>query len=171
LGFPITGAAIGIVMALAMWVLADRLPSRTPQQMGLQLDNDVQRAPPMSALAPAARPRLGSALWRDPKFLTLSAGMALGLFTQIGLITHLFSLLAPALGPQPAALAMGLATASAIACRAVVGWVMHPQSDRRIVACASYAAQIAGSILFIAAAGTSAPLLLLGVILFWRRHR
>ena len=40
----------------------------------------------------------GSLLWRDPKFLTLSAGMALGLFAQIGLIAHLFSLLVPALG-------------------------------------------------------------------------
>jgi hypothetical protein len=40
------------------------------------------------------------------KFLTLSVGMALGLFAQIGLIAHLFSLLVPALGPQPAGLAM-----------------------------------------------------------------
>ena len=92
--------------------------------------------------------------------------MALGLFAQIGLITHLFSLLTSALGPQPAALAMGLATASAIAGRTIVGWVMHPQSDRRIMACASYSVQIAGSIAFIAAAGTSAPLLVLGVVLF-----
>ena len=34
------------------------------------------------------------------------------------------------------------------------------------MAAASYAVQIAGSIVFIAAAGTSAPLLILGVILF-----
>jgi MFS family permease len=34
------------------------------------------------------------------------------------------------------------------------------------VACASYAVQIAGSIVFILAAGTSVPLLLLGVVLF-----
>ena len=166
LGFPIAAAAIGIVMALTMRVLGDRLLSQTPQQMGLQPDNDVQRPPPVAAPAPVARPRLGSTLWRDPKFLTLSAGMALGLFAQIGLITHLFSLLARALGPQPAALAMGVATASAIAGRTIVGWVMHPQSDRRIVACASYAGQVAGSIAFITAAGTNTQLLLLGVVLF-----
>ena len=40
----------------------------------------------------------GSLLWRDLKFLTIAAGMALGLFAQIGLIVHLFSLLVPALG-------------------------------------------------------------------------
>ena len=92
--------------------------------------------------------------------------MALRLFAQIGLITHLFSLLAPAVGPQPAALAMGLATTSAIAGRTLVGWVMPPDADRRVVASASYAVQIAGSIMFILVAGSSAPLLFLGVILF-----
>jgi hypothetical protein len=91
LGLPIAAAAIGIVMALGVRVLADRLLSRTPQQMGLQPDNYVQRAPPVSATAAIAQPRLGSSLWHDPKFLTLSVGMALGLFAQIGLITHLFS--------------------------------------------------------------------------------
>ena len=90
LGLPIAAAAIGIVMALTVRVLADRLLSRTPQQMGLQPDNYVQRAPPVSATAAIAQPRLGSSLWHDTKFLTLSVGMALGLFAQIGLITHLF---------------------------------------------------------------------------------
>jgi hypothetical protein len=74
-----------------------------------------------------------------------------------------FSLLAPVLGPQQAALAMGLATASAIAGRTVVGWVMPLDADRRVVASANYAVQIAGSIAFIVAARTSAPLLLLGM--------
>jgi hypothetical protein len=61
---------------------------------------------------------------------------------------------------------MGLATASAIGGHTAVGWVMPVDADRRVVASASYAVQIAGSIAFIAGAGTSAPLLLLGVVLF-----
>ena len=166
LGFPLAAAAIGTVMLLTMWVLANRLLWPTPQQMGLRPDNDDQSAPLRPAYPSAAQPRSKSSLWHDPKFLTLAIGMALGLFAQIGLITHLFSLLAPALGSQPAAFAMGLATAAAIGGRTIVGWAMPPQSDRRIVACASYAVQIAGSIAFIVAAGTSAPLLLLGVVLF-----
>ena len=72
--------------------------------------------------------------------------MALGLFAQIGLIAHLFSLLVPALGAQRAGLAMGLATALAIAGRTLVGWLMPPGADRRLVACTSYAVQIAGSL-------------------------
>ena len=92
--------------------------------------------------------------------------MACGLFAQIGLIAHLYSLMVPALGPQLAGLAMGLATASAIAGRTLVGWLMPADADRRLVACASYTVQIAGSVVFILAAGTSVPLLLLGVVLF-----
>jgi MFS family permease len=92
--------------------------------------------------------------------------MALGLFAQLGLIAHLFSLLVPALGAQLAGVAMGAATVAAIAGRTMVGWLMPVGADRRLVACISYVVQIAGSIAFIAAAGTSVPLLLLGVVLF-----
>ena len=58
----------------------------------------------------------------------------------------------PALGAQYAALAMGLATTSVIAGRTLVGWVMPTDADRRVVASASYAVQITGSIMFILAA-------------------
>jgi MFS family permease len=115
---------------------------------------------------PDARPLAGRQLWGDRKFLTLAAGMALGLFAQAGLLAHLFSLLVPALGAQNAGLAMGLATASAIGGRTLVGWLMPVGADRRLVACVSYGVQIVGSLTLLAAAGTSVPLLLLGVVLF-----
>jgi hypothetical protein len=166
LGFPIAAAAIGVVTISTIWVLADLLFSRTPEEMGLRPDGDALGTMAAPGGSPAAGLRSAPALWGDLKFLTLSVGMALGLFAQIGLIAHLFSLLVPALGPQPAGLAMGLATASAIAGRTLVGWVMPADADRRVVACASYAVQIAGSVVFILAAGTSVPLLLLGVVLF-----
>ncbi len=98
--------------------------------------------------------------------MTLSAGMALGLFAQIGLVAHLFSLLAPALGAQGAGLAMALVTAMAIAGRTLLGRLMPIGADRRLVACGGYAFQLAGSILLAAAAGTNLPLLLGGVVLF-----
>jgi MFS family permease len=105
-------------------------------------------------------------LWRDARFITLAAGAALGLFAQIGLIAHLFSLLVPALGTQIAGIAMGAATAAAIGGRTLVGWLMPVGADRRLVSCVSYAVQIAGSLVLLAAAGTSVPLLLAGVLLF-----
>ena len=165
-GFPAAAAGIGLVMAITMWILADQVFSRTPGQMRLIPDGDAPGAPKTAVASSAAKPLPGSLLWRDRKFLTLAAGMALGLFAQIGLIVHLFSLLVPALGATQAGLAMGLVTAMAIIGRSLIGWAMPADADRRLVASASYAVQIAGCIAFMAADGTSVPLLLLGVVLF-----
>jgi len=166
LGFPIAAAAIGTVAIFTMWALADLVFSRTPEGMGLEPDGDALGILATSITASAAQRRGKLLLWRDLRFLTLAGGMACGLFAQIGLIAHLYSLMVPALGPQQAGLAMGLATASAVAGRTLVGWLMPANADRRLVACASYAVQIAGSLVFILAAGTSVPLLLMGVLLF-----
>jgi MFS family permease len=166
LGFATAAATIGLVMAITIWVLADRLFAQTPQQLGLAPDGDEPGDVPTVRTAPAAALLPGRALWRDRRFVTLAAGMAAGLFAQIGLIAHLFSLLVPALGAEAAGLAMGLATAMAIAGRSLVGWLMPAGADRRLVAAASYGVQIAGSLLFILAAGRSVPLLLLGIMLF-----
>jgi MFS family permease len=165
-GFPAAAAAIGLVMAITMWILADRVFPRSPQQMRLAPDGDAPGAPNTSLTSTAAKPLPGSLLWRDRKFLTLAAGMALGLFAQIGLTVHLFSLLVPALGATQAGLAMGLVTVMAIVGRSLIGWAMPAQADRRLMAGASYAVQILGCAAFIAAAGTSVPLLLVGAVLF-----
>ena len=129
-------------------------------------DGDAPGAAPTFLHGPHVAPLPGQLLWRNHRFLTLSAAMAIGLFAQIGLVAHLFSLLVPALGAPYAGLAMGGATAAAIVGRALVGWLMPHNADRRLVACISYAVQIAGSMALLAAAGTHVPLLLLGVILF-----
>ncbi len=165
-GFPAAAAAIVSVMALTMWVLSDQVFSRTPQGMGMRPDGDGDTAPHPSVTSPAARPLPGSMLWRDRQFLTLAAGMALGLFAQIGLIVHLFSLLVPALGESQAGLAMALITAMAIAGRTLIGWALPADTDWRLVAAVSYAVQIAGSLTLLGAAGTSIPLLYLGIVLF-----
>jgi hypothetical protein len=134
--------------------------------MRLTPDGDAPGTPAIDVTSPSARPLPGNMLWRNLEFVTLSAGMALGLFAQIGLIAHLFSLLVPALGAQLAGLALGLATAAAMAGRTLVGWIMPVKADRRLVACTSYAVQILGSIALIIAAGESVPLLIIGVLLF-----
>ncbi len=165
-GFPLAAVMIGGVMALTVWVMSDRLFSRIPDEAASSADRgaDGAAAPPLTS--PQAKPLPGSSLWHDRSFLTLAAGMAFGLFAQIGLVAHLFSLLVPALGATAAGLAMGAATASAILGRTLVGWVMPAGADRRLVACISYVVQIAGAIALIFAAGTHVPLLVAGVLLF-----
>ena len=166
LGFATAATIIGIVMVVTTWALADLFFSRTTQQMGLAPDGDPVDVPMAVPIARAAKSLPGMLLWSDWKFLTLSAGMALGLFAQIGLVAHLFSLLVPALGAQQAGLAMAGVTAMAIIGRTLLGCAMPPRADRRLLASIGYVAQLAGSVAFIGAAGTSVPLLLLGVVLF-----
>jgi hypothetical protein len=166
LGFPAAALLLGVLMVLTIWILADRVFAMTPEAMGQAPDGDASGGPITSITSPAAMPLSGWQLWRNAKFVTLAGGMAFGLFAQIGLIAHLFSLLVPALGRPLAGLAMGGATAAAIAGRTLAGWVMPPTADRRLVACTSYAVQIAGSFAFIVAVGSNVSLLIIGTALF-----
>jgi hypothetical protein len=166
IGFPAAATAIGVATIVTVGLLAGKFFARTPQQMGLSPDGDATGAPAASVTSPRAKSLPGSLLWRDLGFITLAAGSALSLFAQIGLITHLYSLLVPALGAQWAGLVMGIGTGAGMAGRMIVGWAMPAGADRRLVACLSYAVQIAGTLTLIAAAGTNIPLLLAGVLLF-----
>lgn len=177
-GFAQAALWIGVVMVAVIAVLSHWVFKVTPQQIGQAPDGDASegaasngappatgpsRATPASA-APHA-PQLATRLRHDRAFVTLAGGMALGLFAQIGLIAHLLSLLAPLMGAQTAGLAMGLATGSAIAGRSLVGWLMPPGADRRKIACAAYAVQIAGSLVLLLAAD-HAWAVWAGVVLF-----
>ena len=166
LGFPLAATILGLAMVASTWIMADIYFARTPEQLGLNPDGDSEQTTPASAAPSSAGPHAGIGLWSDFRFLTLAAGMALGLFAQIGLVAHLFSLLVPALGAQFAGLAMAAATASAVAGRTVAVWLMPHGKNRRLLACANYAVQIAGSAASLLAAGDAIPWLLLGVVLF-----
>ncbi len=165
-GFAQAALWVGLAMVSVIAVLSRKVFAMTPQQLGQEPDGAAAAQAPVSAAAAAAAgaPPVAD-LWRNRDFLTLAAGMALGLFAQIGLIAHLLSLLAPLLGAQAAGLAMGLATAAAIAGRTLAGWLMPAGTDRRLVACLAYAVQIAGSLVLMLAA-EHAWAIWLGVLLF-----
>jgi len=164
-GFPAAAVVVGIIVTVCVWSLTDVFFTRTPQQMGLTPDGDEPGIAAVFGTSAAAR-LSGARLWRNRGFITLAAGTALGLFAQIGLLAHLFSLLVPAVGAQLAGIAISAATIAAIAGRTLVGWLMPVGADRRLVACGSFAIQITGSIAFLTAGGTHIPWLVLGVILF-----
>jgi Major Facilitator Superfamily len=165
LGFPMAAALIGVATIVTIWILADAFFAKSPGQLRLGPDGDPVQRPPTSP-QPSTPALPGRALWSNMKFLTLAAGMAAGLFAQIGLLAHLFSLLVPSLGEALAGLAMSGATAAAIVGRTLVGWLMPASADRRLIACASYGVQVAGSVAFLVAEGSNGPLLLIGVLLF-----
>jgi hypothetical protein len=165
LGLPGAAAALGTIMVATLWLLAGRYFAHKPAEMGLRVDGGPTAPAPAStkgvstgdSATPA--PTRGS-LWRDWRFRTLAAGMSLGLFA------HLFSLIVPVLGTTGAGLAMGGATAAAIAGRTLLGWLLPRGADRRLAAAGNYALQFFGCLVFILAGGTSAPLILLAILLF-----
>jgi MFS family permease len=165
-GFARAAIAIGVVMITTIWILTSHYYAKTPAKMGLNADGDAHPIPVGSAGGHVAAPLAGKQLGTDWRFITLAAGMALGLFAQIGLLAHLFSLLVPAFGAQAAGFAAAAATAAAIAGRTLVGWFIPAQADRRLFACGSYGVQILGSLVLLLAAGENVPLLWLGIVLF-----
>ena len=67
LGFPLAAAAIGGFMAVTMWVLADAVLSRSPQQMGLTPDGDAPGTPAaLSHVAAREAAARGAAVARPP---------------------------------------------------------------------------------------------------------
>jgi cyanate permease len=85
---------------------------------------------------------------------------------QMGLLSQVFSLMAPALGPRGAGWALSLATICAVLGRTAVGWLMPPGADRRMAGVLNFLVQAAGSVALLAAGGDSAWLYLLACVLF-----
>ncbi|MGX9962195.1 MFS transporter [Roseomonas sp. F4] len=164
LGFTQAALLLGGVMAGMLWWLSGRYFAAGPEAWGQQPDG---LAAPAAGPAPKPAPTLpGARLWRDRRFVTLALAAALSLFAQIGLIVHLFSLIAAPLGAQAAGFAAGLATGCAILGRSLIGWLMPEAADRRHIAAANYGVQAVGSLLLLASGGTQIPLLLAGLVLF-----
>jgi Major Facilitator Superfamily len=165
-GFITSAATIGLVMVAVITALSCIVLVKTPEQLGQVADGDVSAATASSLASLRARALPGRLLWRDGRFLSLALGMAAGLFAQIGLLAHLFSVLVPALGAQAAGVAMGFATGCAIAGRLIAARLLPAGADRRTVAALGYAVQAVGSMILFAAAEPQTAWILVGVALF-----
>ena len=86
LGFPMAAMGIGAIMVLTIWLLSGLVFAKTPESLGQVADGETVGT--TVAVPPPSRPLARGGLWRDARFQTLAAGMALGLFAQIGLIAQ-----------------------------------------------------------------------------------
>jgi MFS family permease len=165
-GFPAAAAAVGMAMILVVAMMSRMVFSKAPESLGQAMDGGANVG--MDSERPGREAiRLPKAsLWRDRAFITLAAGMALGLFAQIGLLAHLFKLLTPVLGAQFAGLLMGCGTACAILGRMVAARMVGRVGDRRIVAAAGYVVQALGVAVLLVADADQTWLIALGVALF-----
>ncbi|MDM9558804.1 MFS transporter [Bordetella petrii] len=166
LGFGAAVLVVAAAMVATIWWLAWRYLALTPAALGQSPDGGEAGGParaPAAATATRAGPLASP--WRDARFRTLIAAASLGLFAQVGLVAHLFSMLVPVLGESGAGAAMGLATACAIGGRMVLARLMGPGADRRMAAAVNLALQALGSAVLLAANGSPAGMVL-GCCLF-----
>ncbi|WP_214509222.1 MFS transporter [Pseudomonas brassicacearum] len=146
-GFAMAALVISIVAVLLIGVFAFLVFNKSPQSLGQHPDNADQPEPvPIST---DATPWTAMQTLRSARFRTLAAGMSLGLFAQIGLIAHLYSILVGRMGAHDASFAMGLATASAMGGRYVAARLMIQGMNRRQLACLGYAIQMLGTLMLL----------------------
>ena len=168
LGFAGAALWVGLATIAVVALLARAVFAATPARLQQRPDGDAAACHTESAAAatPAIPALPGRQLWRDRAFRSLALGMALGLFAQVGLLAHLFTLLVPVVGAQPAGWLMGLATACAIGGRHVAAHALPMQADRRRVAALGYGVQAIGTLLLSMADGSSAVPIVIAVVLF-----
>ncbi|UZE15875.1 MFS transporter [Pseudomonas sp. B21-054] len=146
-GFATAALVISVVTVLLIGAFALLVFNKSPQSLGQHPDNADQPDPePTSA---SAAPWTAMQTLRSTSFRTLAAGMSLGLFAQIGLIAHLYSILVGRMGAHDASFAMGLATASAMGGRYIAARLMIQGMNRRQLACLGYAIQMLGTLMLL----------------------
>jgi MFS family permease len=176
LSLAFNGASVGGLVLTPLWVaLIDALDLASAASViavatvAILLPVSVvllrpQPSPPVAASRIAVEPAMSrAALLRDRRFLTISAAFALGLFAQIGLIAHLVTRLAPAMGASGAAWAVSLASVCAIVGRTFLGRTVGERNRRR-AALINLLVQACGTLLL--TVGDGVPLLLVGCIMF-----
>lgn len=146
-GFGTAALMISITAVVLMGGFAFLVFNKTPQSLGQHPDNAA--LPDPIATSASVAPWTAAQTLRSARFRTLAAGMSLGLFAQIGLIAHLYSILAGRMGAHDASFAMGLATVSAMGGRYLAARLMTRGTDRRQLACLGYAIQMLGTLMLL----------------------
>lgn len=146
-GFATAALIVTVVAVALIGSFAFLVFNKSPHNLGQHPDN-ADQPEPVAVSASAASWTTVQTL-KSGNFRTLTAGMSLGLFAQIGLIAHLYSILTGRMGAHDASFAMGLATASAMGGRYVAARLMTQGADRRQLACLGYAVQMLGTLMLL----------------------
>jgi MFS family permease len=142
-GFEDAGRLIALGCAMMLiplaWLCLRRLPKEgLPAFEQRDLDASGVNAPAPATTAPTRR-----ALLVTPAFWTISVPFSVGLFVQVGLITHQLALLTPLLGAGDAAFCVASTAVMAIIGRLLVGTVVD-RLDVRMSSSLVFIVQAAG---------------------------
>jgi MFS family permease len=164
--FVVASSLVGAVMVPAVMFMSYAIFTKSPVNLAQATNHGTSAISAEDFDQSHIRAASATSLWRNRSFTTLTAAMALGLFAQVGLLAHLFSVMAPRLSNQGAGWALTAVTAASVVGRFVASRVISAGADRRLVACVSYTTQLAGSLVLVVSAGVHLPLLLVGIVLF-----
>ena len=162
-GFASAAIIVAVGGLAILWPLAGSVLRRTPAELGQRPDDAAEPAAVADTHAPAAPPRTRAGLLADRRFTSLSIAYAIGIFAQMGLITHLIVRLTPDVGAERAAWALSVATCCAIVGRLLLGWLIGEQR-RRAAGAVNFLVQAVGVVLLIV--GRDDAMLFGGVVLF-----
>jgi len=139
--------SVGTVLVLVPAVV---LVLRPPRQDELHVERRAEATPKAGA---AAGEWNAAAVAASGRFQTVALPFALGLFAQVGFLTHQVAFLSPKIGVEAAGWAVSLTTTAAIAGRLGTGLFVD-RIDPRSAACGNFLVQTAGMILFVAVDGS-----------------
>jgi MFS family permease len=163
IGFAPAVAVVGLLTLALLLPLTWRYLRPTPSSLGVAPDGDPPRSTWHAAVSAQHRPVRFVALLSNGQFTTLAIALALGMFAQVGVVAHLITRLAPVVGAVDAAIAISLATGSAMVGRMLLG-LLSGRADRRLIAAANVTMQACGVALL--AFGSTTLVLAPGCILF-----
>jgi MFS family permease len=104
--------------------------------------------PELAAVEAPSPSRIRAQALRDVAFLSVSIAFALVLFAQVGFIVHLIAFLDPVIGRAPAATAVALLTAMAMAGRVLFSTVID-RLNQRLASAISFVSQAAALLIII----------------------
>lgn len=136
-GFASAALAIVAGMVALLGPLAVLWLPRGPHVLGLRPDGAAADTGATHGPAASGAPLPRARLLASARFWTIALPFALGLFAQVGFLTHQIAYLAPRVGAAGAALAVSLTTLAAIAGRVGTGLVID-RVDRRRAAAANF---------------------------------
>ncbi|EDP62234.1 hypothetical protein BAL199_19473 [alpha proteobacterium BAL199] len=153
-GFTTGVGLVVTVMVLTLWPAAIAFLGTSPAKLGVSPDGAAPFSAAPSGPTQAHSPVSARALLRIPALWTVMVAFALGLFAQVGFLTHLVAFLTPSLTPETLSLAVGLTTGSAIIGRVATGVVID-RIDPRHATAATLALQVAALSALASEVGTS----------------
>jgi predicted MFS family arabinose efflux permease len=147
-GFETAAIVIALAGLAILWPLAGLVLAQTPARKGVLPDGALADLPTFFPASRQVPPRTHRELLSDRRFSSLSIAYAIGIFAQMGLITHLIVRLTPDLGATLAALCLSLATVCAIVGRFALAWFVSDQR-RRLAGAFNFLVQAIGVALLI----------------------